>query len=144
MDPSANETAQGADDAKGQGSANAGNIAEKPRQSTLFDLPGIAAPVVDAVPVPDDAEHLEIAERADALRRYLLANPSGGTLETALAWAGIPVVPRGRPWVVNAEAPRAAMRAGWAVRSGGICRAVTSRAAHHGLVRHYLPAEVKP
>ncbi len=123
--------------------ANDAEYRENPRQSTLFDLPGIAVPVVDAVPVPDDCEHLEIAERADALRRFLLANPSGGTLEAALTWAGLPMTPRGRPWVVNAEAPRAAMRAGWAVRSGGICRAVTSRAAHHGLVRHYLPAEVK-
>lgn len=127
-----------------EANANDAEHRENPRQSTLFDLPGIAAPVVDAVPVPDDCEHLEIAERADALRRFLLANPSGGTLEAALTWAGLPMAPRGRPWVVNAEAPRAAMRAGWAVRSGGVCRAVTSRAAHHGLVRHYLPAEVKP
>ncbi len=140
----ANEKAPGANNAEGQVSANAGNLAEKPRQSTLFDLTGIAAPVLDAVPVPDDAEHLEIAERADALRRFLLANPSGGTLEAALTWARIPLVPRGRAWVVNPCAASAAQRAGWAVRSGGICRAVTSRAAHHGLVRHYLPAEVKP
>ncbi len=138
----ADKKAPGATNA--EGNANDAEHAENPRQSTLFEIPGIAAPVVDAVPIPDDSEHCEIAERADALRRFLLANPSGGTLEAALTWAGIPLVPRGRAWVVNPGAACAAQRAGWAVRSGGICRAVTSRAAHHGLVRHYLPAEVKP
>ena len=144
MDLAANEKAQGVASARGQDSANDCKHAEKPRQATLFDLPGIAAPVVDAVPVPDDCEHLEIAERADALRRYLLANPGGGLFEDAVSWAGLPMVPRGRPWVVNAEAPRAAIRAGWARRSGGVCKATASKAAHGGLIRHYLPGEVTP
>jgi len=140
---SANNKAQGVTSAEGHdSSANGAKHTKTPRQSTLFDLTGESMPAVDAVPTPDDAEHCEIAERADALRRFLLANPSGGTLEQALGWAGVPIPPRGRAHVVNAEAPRAAQRAGWAVRSGGVCRATASRAAHGGLVRHYRLPEV--
>ena len=47
--------------------------------------PGIPMP---AVPTPNAGEAGEIAERAEILRRFLAAHPSGGTLEAALAWAG--------------------------------------------------------
>jgi len=137
VDNANNNKAPGATNA--EGNANAAERTEKPRQSTLFDLTGESMPVVDAVPIPDDAEHCEIAERADALRRFLLVNPSGGTLEQALGWAGLPIPPRGRAHVVNAEAPRAAQRAGWAVRSGGVCRAVASRAAPFDPVLSVFP-----
>lgn len=132
----ANAIAPGGDDAEGRdASANAGNIAGKPHQSTLFDR-------ADYIPEEIGNEAAETARRAVALRDFLRANGSG-TLEAALAAAGLPLVPPApmRACVVNCRAPIVAMREGWAVPSGGIARACLSAAAHGGRIGHYRKAQ---
>jgi hypothetical protein len=135
MDPPANETARGADDAKGQGSANDAEHRKMPRQSTLFDLEGFAPPTDPPIAEGTEMERMHARRCADALGAYLLDHPTA-TLERALAAAGLTPPPGARLCVVHPLAARWALRDGLAELSGGVTRA-TSPQANAGLVRIY-------
>ena len=108
-----------------------------PKQETLFDVSAF-------IPVGNMDEAAETYVRARVLRDYLIAN-GAGTFEAAIAWAGLPPLPRGRACVVNCRAPIVAIRNGWAIPSGGICRGKLAPQAHGGRIGHYkCPPEVLP
>ncbi len=111
---------------------NMAQYIETPRQTMLFDRS-------DFIPEGTRDEATETLRRAVVLRDYLREHGSG-TLEAAIAAAGMPVAPPSpmRACVVNCRAPIVAMREGWAIPSGGIARARLSEAAHGGRIGHYL------
>ena len=113
------------------------NVPQFPVQTTLFD-------VSDFIPEGDLNEAAETLARAMVLRDYLQAC-GAGTFEAAIAWAGLPPLPKGRACVVNCRAPIEAMKMGWAIPSGGICRSTLARQAHRGKIGHYrCPTSVMP
>lgn len=139
----ANNKPSAADHGEGFSStANVGNPSEKRRQSTLTDLTGEALPSV--TPLAEGSEEGETLRRAEVLRDYLATHGSG-TFEQAIAAAGLPPAPPPpmRAYVVNSHAPSMAMRMGWAVPSGGICRANAPQ-ANGGRIGHYLAPQVRP
>jgi len=135
MGPANNTKTLGADDEGHDSCANYTERIAAPRQTMLFDR-------ADFIPEADANEAAETARRAVALRDFLREHGSG-TLEAALAAAGMPLAPPApmRAWVVNCRAPIVAMREGWAVPSGGIARARISIAAHGGRIGHYLKGQ---
>ena len=135
MDLAANEKAQGVASAKGQDSANDCKHAEKPRQSTLFDLEGFAPPTDPPIAVGTELERMHARRCADALGAFLLDHPTG-TLERALAHAGLTPPHGARLCVVHPLAARWALRDGLAELSGGVTRAESPQ-ANMGLVRIY-------
>lgn len=113
------------------------NLPQFPVQTTLFN-------VEDFIPEGDTNEAAETYARAKVLRDYLQAC-GAGTFEAAIAWAGLPPLPKGRACVVNCRAPIVAIKNGWAIPSGGICRGKLAPQAHGGRIGHYKrPAEVLP
>ena len=129
----ANAIAPGADDAEGNDSCTKeSKHISTPHQTILFDR-------AEYIPAADDDEACETLRRAIALRDFLREHGSG-TLEAALAAAGMPLAPPSpmRAFVVNCRAPIVAMKYGWAIPSGGIARARISIAAHGGRIGHYL------
>ena len=118
--------------------AGAGSIIHrKPKQETLFDVSVF-------IPEGDLDEVAETYARARVLRDFLIAS-GGGTFEAAIAWAGLLPLPKGRACVVNCRAPIVAIRNGWAIPSGGICRGKLAPQAHGGRIGHYkCPSEVLP
>ena len=105
------------------------SVRQAPVQTTLFN-------VEDFIPEGDTDEAAETYYRATVLRDYLIA-VGPGTFEAAIAWAGLPPLPKGQTLVVNCRAPIEAMKKGWAIPSGGICRSTLARQAHRGRIGHY-------
>lgn len=104
-----------------------------PRQMVLFDVTGEAAPMPDLVNDLTAAEESHAASVAAALADYLDRH-STGTVEAAVAAAGI-TPPRGvRLWVAHPAAVRRLLKDGRIRFTGG---ATPGRApqAHGGLVR---------
>jgi hypothetical protein len=107
--------------------ANKAHSVENPQQSTLFDPGGLAAPDDLPAVLGTDVERAYARRAADALGQYLAVHQTG-TLEAALAAAGLVPPPGVRLYVVHPLAVRLAMRDGLAELSGGVVRAAAPQA----------------
>jgi len=132
----ANNKAQGVTSAEGHdSSANCAEHTKTPRQSTIFELDGITPPTDPPIADGTDVERVYSRRCADALGSYLLDH-STGTLERALAAAGLTPPLGARLYVVHPLAARWALRDGLAELSGGATYG-TAPQANGGLVRIY-------